>query len=181
MDFLHCSHITRVIFWKYIVLCVQKNRVLQGSSFRGNTLLGKLSRLNDNRWLQCFITRANLTTGLHVIILFRCHYRQIRFPRERRPAMAASHFLFYQSRFYSMIVALSVFPMVAEGYRRHPFIVATIRWCTERGGCFFFILPTLLRFELLHEIIHQQWPLLLFFSFFSFSLFLSLLRIFLLV
>lgn len=102
-----------------------------------NTLLGKLSRLNDNRWFQCFITRANLTTGLHVIILFRCHYRQIRSSRERRPAMAASHFLFYQSRFYSMIVALSVFPMVAEGYRRHPFIVATIRWCTERGGCFF--------------------------------------------
>jgi len=90
----------------------------------------KLSRLNDNRCLQCFITRANLTTGLSlhaIIISFRCYYRQIRSPREKRAAMAASRFPFYQSRFYSMIVALSVFPTVAEGYRRHPFILATIR------------------------------------------------------
>jgi len=45
----------------------------------------KLSRLNDNRCLQCFITRANLTTGLSlhaIIISFRCYYRYD--PRERR-------------------------------------------------------------------------------------------------
>lgn len=99
----------------------------------------KLSRLNDNRCLLCFITRANLTT--RVIVACDNHFISMLLPADtipmREEAMAASRFLFYQSRFYSMIVALSVFPMVAEGHRRHPFILAAIRWCTERGGCSF--------------------------------------------
>lgn len=68
-----------------------------------------------------------------VIVACDNHFISMQLPtdtipaREESAAMAVLSFLFYQSRFYSMIVALSVFPTVAEGYRRHPFILATIR------------------------------------------------------
>lgn len=55
----------------------------------------------------------------------------------RERAMAALRFLFYQSRFYSMIVALSVFPTVA-GAIGDTHLLAAIR-CTEQKRCFFYL------------------------------------------
>jgi len=123
--------------WKCVYMYVAFKRIAFPSSKRNIFLLN--SRLNDNRCLLCFITRANLTT--RVIAAYDNHFISMLLPADTIPAgeeaMVVSCFLFYQSRFYSMIVALSVFPMVAEGYRRHPFILVAIRWCTERGGCSF--------------------------------------------